>query len=871
MGDSLTPGPADTIQRALSLAEVDPKESLRLVGEAHKDGLPPGDLHLRGLASWAEGRAERHLGHRHEAGGALRVAVDLLAECGDLEASSRAAVSLALERIDAGRFDEAIRLLESASPHLSGAERARLLIQRGLAMQRSGRVVDSLDCWNQAVDASVAAGVPVEEAIARQNRGIVEIYRGEIDAAERDIDAARRSFTAAGQTIRAMEATHNLGFAASRRGDLPRALALFDQAQAQAGRLGAVRPQALVDRVEVTLDGGLVGEGRALAESAVRLLQQAGFDADVPEACLLAARACGMDGDLDQAAEWAAQAARLFEAQARPRWHLLARLSLAVIDSTRDPRSSEAPGRLIALAGQLRGNGWFGPAVEADARAAHLLIEQGQLSRAAGLVDRLTASVASSGALSRMQIRLVQARYLLAVGDGRRARRAMVSAYRALRVFQSTLGSIELRSRGGGRADELVAVGVGLATLLGSPDEALYWSEAVRQTTRSAATDAAPDPELLGLLARLRDVTAESESGPPSVAAATRVRKRQAALEELIRRHSRHTRGGDGQSSLPRLDRLKPCFTQHTLVDYVVVGDRLWSVVVEKGESRLVELADMVEVRRLVAGLRLALRIAVSGEDRLGTAEELLEAGTRAEQVLVTPLGLEALDRVVVIPDGPLTSVPWALLPSLAGAELVVAQSASRWAEPGSRMRLVPADTRVLVVAGPGLQHADEEIDAIRRTWPRVTTLAGAGATVANVLAGLASADLLHVAAHGTHRGDNPLLSGIRLHDGYLNGYELTTVATTAGLVVLSCCDTGMGETGSGLGLAQVLTQTGVASAIASVSPIPDRSAAELTTRLHSELAAGASPAAALCRSRLAVGGAHRFPTSAGLVCFGRS
>lgn len=861
---------AATVEKALGLAEVDPHEALRMLGEIGEGALAGAGPVVLGLAYWARGRASRHLGRRMEAGAALRLAVETLSRCGAVEDSARAAVSLALERIDAGCFDEAIRLLDGASAHLDGTERARLLIQKGLALQRSGRSADAVECWDEAVTVSAEAGAPVEAAIARQNRGIVRTYRGDLDGAEDDLRVAREAFASAGHAIRAMEATHNLGFVAARRGDLPRALALFDEAQAEAGRLGSVRPQALLDRVEVTLNAGLTAEARILAESTVRILERDGFDADVPEACLLAAGACEQDDDLDGSAAWAARAAELFEMQERPRWGLLARLAIAVTDSKKDAWCPEGPDRLLSLAAELREAGWFGAAVESEARAARLLIDQGRHDRAGEVVERLIGSLRQASALGRTDIRLVEAAHLLATGDVRGVKRALSSAYRSFRIFQATLGSIELRSRGGGRAEELVAVAVALAEADRSPEGVLYWSEAVRQTTRPAF-GVATDPEMLSLLGALRDLTAQMTAESVDLSAASRYRRRQAALEELIRRRSRHAAGiGTGGDRPLPMRSLMEWLEGVVLIDYVIAGNRLWAAVVEGGSCRLIDVADLGAARRAVAGLRMALRTAVSSEAPAHSERELREAGLRAERALLRPLGLEQAGPVVIVPDGPLGSVPWSLLPHLAGTEVTVAPSASEWARAGRAADRAGHDTRVLVVAGPGLQHGDDEIEAIARTWHRVTALAGADATVDRFLRELPKADLVHVAAHGTHRGDNPLLSGIRLHDGYVTGYELATVHKSVELVVLSCCDIGMSDTSSGIGLAQVLTQTGVAGAIASVSPIPDRSAAALTPELHRHLAGGAAPAAALNLSRAAAGGPLRFPSAAGLVCFGR-
>jgi CHAT domain-containing protein len=129
-------------------------------------------------------------------------------------------------------------------------------------------------------------------------------------------------------------------------------------------------------------------------------------------------------------------------------------------------------------------------------------------------------------------------------------------------------------------------------------------------------------------------------------------------------------------------------------------------------------------------------------------------------------------------------------------------------------------------------------------------------------------ADVVHVAAHGIFRGDNPLLSSIRLRDGPLTGDELANATKEARLVVLSCCNSGRADA-SGIGLSRLLTGAGTTAVIASVSPVSDAGSVELMKALHAELVRGTSPAEALTAAREAVGGAFVSPSSAGFACFG--
>jgi CHAT domain-containing protein len=55
----------------------------------------------------------------------------------------------------------------------------------------------------------------------------------------------------------------------------------------------------------------------------------------------------------------------------------------------------------------------------------------------------------------------------------------------------------------------------------------------------------------------------------------------------------------------------------------------------------------------------------------------------------------------------------------------------------------------------------------------------------------MAQADLVHVAAHGTHQADSPLFSSLRLADGPVFAHELDADTVRASHVVLSACEVG--------------------------------------------------------------------------------
>jgi hypothetical protein len=452
--------------------------------------------------------------------------------------------------------------------------------------------------------------------------------------------------------------------------------------------------------------------------------------------------------------------------------------------------------------------------------------------------------------LNRLGARLCQARWHMAAGDAHAAERALASALRALLAYQATLGSIELRAAAGGRAGEVMALGIAMARANGQPARALWWMETVHAAQQNEPGGRAEDPEMDASLASLRDVMTLLAREPANVKERTALRRRQSVLEEVVRRRSRHAIGlrAFGRRTFSA-DGISKSLGDKLLVEYAPVDKRLVAVVLFHGECRLVELASLPEVRHAVASLRLALQAAA------------------VQGLVLDPLALPRADEVVVVADGPVASTPWALLPDLAGTTLVVAASAD--AALRRPKHFPPTALRVLTLAGPDLRYAEEEAEAVSALWQaNASLLKGAQASVGAAKDAMRRADVVHVAAHGVFRGDNPLLSSIRLSDGPITGDELAQATKAARLVVLSCCNSGMADA-SGIGLSRLLTGAGATAVVASVSPVSDAGSVELMIALHRELLRGANPASALTTARQAVGGLLRSPSCAGFTCFG--
>ena len=108
------------------------------------------------------------------------------------------------------------------------------------------------------------------EARLLNNRGLLHAYRGSLRDAEADLRVALALHESAGASLSAADSWWNLGFVAARRGDAPTALQHFDAAAEIYRRHGLPVQELMLDRVELLLGVGAVGEARRTARRAGR-------------------------------------------------------------------------------------------------------------------------------------------------------------------------------------------------------------------------------------------------------------------------------------------------------------------------------------------------------------------------------------------------------------------------------------------------------------------------------------------------------------------------------------------------------------------------------------------------------------------------
>jgi CHAT domain-containing protein len=178
-----------------------------------------------------------------------------------------------------------------------------------------------------------------------------------------------------------------------------------------------------------------------------------------------------------------------------------------------------------------------------------------------------------------------------------------------------------------------------------------------------------------------------------------------------------------------------------------------------------------------------------------------------------------------------------------------------------------------VLVAGPNLASGGAEVPLVAADHPDAIVLSDGSATVERCLAAMDGAALVHVAAHGRFRADNPMFSALELHDGPLTVHDFERLRRAPYRFVLSACDSGvLVPVGANelLGLDTALMSMGTAGILSSVAPVNDEATAELMVEVHRGLDEVDDLGAVMRRVReLARGDVVREATAAAFVPLG--
>lgn len=837
----------------LRMVAVDPERAYtRALKTLRRPGAVPvvGVLRAAALAAKELGRPEEGIDFLGQA----------LARADEYEAAQ---VRMNLVGLLAARGDvpAALAQAERAAGVLRGADADRLAANRACALARAGRLGEAREEAARALarlrrgdDAFTLCGLLT-------NLGLAAALRGDLEEAEATVGEAVVVAREAGMRHQEAMATANLAFVVSRRGDLPRALRLF--AAAEPGLAGERIVQTRFDQAETLIQAGLPGEARPTLAAALADAAAHGRHCDAADGMLLLAHAELADGDPERAAQTAERARATFAEQERTGWMLLAEHLVLRARWASGERSTILLGSAAVTADRLARGGWAEASAEARIIAARVALA---LRRPAG---HLLAPVLDVRGPASLRVAFWHATALerWERHDPRGARAAVWAGLRAAEEHADVFGALDLRARAAGLGAELADLGLRLAR---SARELLTAEERRRASARRPdASRPHPDPERAAALAELRVLSTEhtvaAARGDVTRALAARLAGAEARLQAGARRRPASLPNGAHGAGPCRADLpdIAAALGDRVLLEFVRIGDELHAVTVRDGRPRRHRLCAYEEAGRAVELARFAARRLAEREDDAQAVSGLASAAATLDNLLFGPLASELPDGadLVIAPTGRLHGLPWAAVPSLSERPFTVVPSAHAWLHAALRP---PGRGAPLLVAGPGLGHAEREVAALALLYPSARVLGGPAARVETVRDALAGCGLAHVAAHGEFREGNGLFSELRLADGPLLVHDLEEPACVPRTVVLSACDAGRAEGGDAvIGMAGVLLALGASTVIASVTPVLDAATPAFMTAFHTALAkARLSPARALAS-------VPRTPGVLGFLCFG--
>jgi CHAT domain-containing protein len=260
-------------------------------------------------------------------------------------------------------------------------------------------------------------------------------------------------------------------------------------------------------------------------------------------------------------------------------------------------------------------------------------------------------------------------------------------------------------------------------------------------------------------------------------------------------------------------------------------------------------------LNQLVAQLQVNIAAAL----KIGQGAAALESLTllaqrilrRLHTALIEPMGkhLRQVSRLVIVPYGALHFLPFHLLYDgsaylIERQEIITLPAAGLTLQPGPKRE---PGALILAHSWEGrLPHTHCEAEIVQGLFGG--TLQADGEARRSAFQAPPS-QILHIAAHGEYRLDQPDLSYIQLADGQLYADDLLQQDLSYELVTLSACETGRANVSGGdelIGLGRGFLYAGAGALLLSLWPVPDETTVRLMEQVYKALHRGDSKAAAI-------------------------
>ena len=883
-------------RRALFLADT-------LVEAAELARLP--DHGALGLM--AKGDALRVLGHYPESLALLEEAGNAFLAQGNELGWARTRIGWLVSVHRLGRAHEALAIVERARDvlvrHKEWLRAGGLDLNTAVVCEDLGLYERALDLYERAQreyeSAGTAAGL--RAVWSKANKAILLTLLGEFEQALTLHVEAQATFQRHGETMSVLREQQNIAFVYAGQGQHTRALRLLGDALDTATQSGLEANAASItlNMVECYLSLNRNEDASVLAQDAVERYQRCGAPTDVARAQYLLAFALARHGMADRALILLDKASESFAAAGLTRQRGLAMLQRAALHQ----RADQWPEALAAAEGARAVFSELGlpvPQAQAEIALARASLALGRLDDAAQLAQRALAMTEErSVPWLAHEGHHVLGRVAGARGDIAGALTSHDAAIRSIERSQTRLAT-ELRSTFLEDKLQIYEDAIDCCLRLNQPRQAFAYLE--RAKSRALVDYLAGNPEvrlrapspddqaLVDELTRLRSEHnwfyerahgagyAMSDTNAPAGQRLLTLRAGLAEREKLIARVLERLalRRADVEGlpavsagrvdsppsiELPRLDAgtilLEYFFGQERSAVFVVCDGEVTAVPLTATSRSIGRLQQRLQLN--FASTALALASGQPIEPFTANAQGVLEG---LYQALIAPAAhrLNGRSRLVVIPYGISHAVPFHALNDgqrslIERMEVSVCPSSSLLQLCASRSRRASGSALIMAYSDGGrLRHVQREADLVSSIMPGECFVEAAATRAALVEAAPRHA-IVHLAAHGEARLDNPAFAYIKLADGHLSTADVFNLPLDGALVTLSACETGRSVVRGGdeiIGLSRGFLYAGVSTLVQSLWRVEDETATVLMERFYSALQGNATPAAALREAQCA-------------------
>jgi CHAT domain-containing protein/predicted negative regulator of RcsB-dependent stress response len=740
------------------------------------------------------------------------------------------------------RFDEAIAHYERAYsdllPYKDAEGIAIVLSNMAMCLISLNDFPRALDCYQKAREACERYGMPLLRDQADYNVAYLYYFRGEYSRAIEMLFATRRACEVSGDTYH---------------------LALCH-----------------LDLSEIYIELNLSEEAREMAHEGFRRFEKLGMGYEAAKALANEAIACGQQGKTVHALERFAKAREMFTREKNLVWPWLLDLYQGLL-LFHEGRYSEARSLCAAAVVFFDQSLLSGKAVLAHLLLARIAFQIGETAVAESETEAAVAR------MERLQAPvLAYQAYLLRgqLAQGRGDRSAALAAYgearKALETLRSRLHSEELKiSFLKNRMqvyEALVDLHLSGGTGEAAAAEAFTCIEAAKSRSMAEMIFQSGQSIPVGnvgqskLVRRVRDLREELnwyyhrielEQLRPEECSSKRLQQLQekaVSNENELLRTLRELSANERENatleaptdfSLARLQSTLPMNT--TLVEYYSTGDRLIAALVTRERIKITAVSRVSRILHFLNLLRFQL-----SKFRMGAAythrfeQPLLSATQGHLEALYTELIAPIREHLtakhlIFVPHGALHFLPFHALRD--GDEYLCDRHTISYTPSATVFALCQEKTGgdipnslVMGIPDERAPHILNEVQSVATLLPHPELFLGSQASSQILRERGSASNLLHIATHGTYRQDNPMYSGIRLGDGYLNLNDLYQIRLPAKLVTLSGCATGMNFVSAGdelLGLQRALFYTGATSLLLSLWDVHDKTTSELMREFY--------------------------------------